>query len=137
MSEDLTLQTQSAFERIKDSLLGKTEDSFEQVVIEINNLTLMYNEIQQVAFEVNNMDDLSTVHYVTQINPEDPYNECVESPHQEMTKNYKITVETFDGLHTIWYEKSKAKKATDLICRRVYDQLCGLNIKRISVDLSV
>ena len=52
-------------------------------------------------------------------------------------KNYKITVETFDGLRTHWYEKSKAKKATDIICNRVYQQLCGLNIKEISVDLSV
>ena len=52
-------------------------------------------------------------------------------------KNYKITVETFDGLRTIWYEKSKAKKACDIIARRVYDQLCGLNIKQISVVLSV
>jgi len=54
-----------------------------------------------------------------------------------MMKNYKITVETFDGLRTIWYEKSKAKKATDIICNRVYQQLCGLNIKEIDVTLSV
>ena len=54
-----------------------------------------------------------------------------------MMKNYKITVETFDGLRTIWYEKSKAKKAPTLICNRVYQQLCGLNIKEIDVTLSV
>jgi hypothetical protein len=52
-------------------------------------------------------------------------------------KNYRIRVETFDGLCTVWYEKSKAKKATDIICKRVYDQLCGLNIKEIDVSLSV
>ena len=52
-------------------------------------------------------------------------------------KNYRIRVETFDGLCTIWYEKSKAKKATDIICKRVYDQLCGLNIKEIDVSVSV
>ena len=52
-------------------------------------------------------------------------------------KNYRIQVETYDGCVTIWYEKSKAKKATDIICRRVYDQLCGLNIKEIDVSLSV
>lgn len=52
-------------------------------------------------------------------------------------KNYRIRVETFDGLCTIWYEKSKAKKAADIICKRVYDQLCGLNIKEIDVSLSV
>ena len=54
-----------------------------------------------------------------------------------MTKNYRIQVTTFDGLRTVWYEKSKAKKATDIICRRVYDQLCGLNIKEIDVRVSV
>jgi hypothetical protein len=52
-------------------------------------------------------------------------------------KNYKVRVETYDGLCTIWYEKSKAKSATDLICKRVHEQLCGLNIKRIEVSLSV
>jgi hypothetical protein len=52
-------------------------------------------------------------------------------------KNYRIRVETFDGLQTIWYEKSKAKKAMDIISKRVYDQLCGLNVKTIEVSLSV
>lgn len=52
-------------------------------------------------------------------------------------KNYRIQVTTFDGLQTIWYEKSKAKKAMDSISKRVYDQLCGLNIKTIEVSLSV
>ncbi len=51
-------------------------------------------------------------------------------------KNYKITVETFDGLRTHWYEKSKAKKAPTLICNRVYQQLGGLNLKRIEVSLA-
>jgi len=51
--------------------------------------------------------------------------------------NYRIQVTTFDGLKTIWYEKSKAKKATDIICKRVYYQLCGLNIKEITVTASV
>lgn len=52
-------------------------------------------------------------------------------------KNYRIRVETFDGLQTVWYEKSQAKKACDIICKRVYDQLCGLNIKEIEVSPSV
>ena len=52
-------------------------------------------------------------------------------------KTYRIRVTTFDGLTTIWYETSKAKKAADIISRRVYDQLCGLNIKEIEVNLSV
>jgi len=50
-------------------------------------------------------------------------------------KNYRITVETYDGLRTIWYEKSKAKKASSIICNRVGQQLCGLNVRRIEVDL--
>lgn len=52
-------------------------------------------------------------------------------------KTYRITVETFDGLQTIWYEKSKAKKASTIICKRVADQLAGLNLRRVEVDLSV
>jgi hypothetical protein len=52
-------------------------------------------------------------------------------------KTYKVTVDTNDGCRTIWYEKSKAKKAPTIICNRVYEQLCGLNIKDISVDLFV
>jgi len=50
-------------------------------------------------------------------------------------KDVRIRVETYDGLSTIWYEKSKLKNPTDVINRRVYNQLCGLNIKEISVDL--
>jgi len=50
-------------------------------------------------------------------------------------KNYRVIVETYDGLRTIWYEKSRAKKATEIICNRVHEQLCGLNVRRIEVDL--
>jgi hypothetical protein len=52
-------------------------------------------------------------------------------------QTYRIQVETYDGCVTIWYEKSKAKKAVDIILKRVYDQLCGLNIRQISVNPSV
>ena len=52
-------------------------------------------------------------------------------------KNYKVRVETYDGLCTIWYEKSKAKSASELILKRVHEQLCGLNIKQIEVSVSV
>ena len=52
-------------------------------------------------------------------------------------KNYRVRVETNDGCVTVWYEKSKAKRACDLINNRVYNQLCGLNIKEVSVTLSV
>ena len=52
-------------------------------------------------------------------------------------KNYRVQVETNDGCVTTWYEKSKAKSAPTLINNRVYNQLCGLNIKEVSVTLSV
>jgi len=52
-------------------------------------------------------------------------------------KNYRVRVETNDGCVTIWYEKSKANRACDLISNRVYNQLCGLNIKEIEVTPSV
>ena len=52
-------------------------------------------------------------------------------------KNYRVRVETYDGCVTIWHEKSKAKSADKLILNRVYNQLCGLNVKEISVDPSV
>ena len=55
----------------------------------------------------------------------------------ELMKNYRIYVETYDGLCTIWYEKSKAKSADKLILNRVYEQLCGLNIKEIDVTPTV
>jgi hypothetical protein len=54
-----------------------------------------------------------------------------------MMKNYRVQVETYDGCVTVWYEKSKAKTADKLILNRVYNQLCGLNIKQISVAPSV
>ena len=52
-------------------------------------------------------------------------------------QNYRVSVETNDGCVTIWYEKSKAKTADKLILNRVYNQLCGLNIKEINVVPSV
>jgi len=52
-------------------------------------------------------------------------------------KNFRVRVETYDGCTTIWYEKSKAKSADKLILNRVYNQLCGLNIKEIEVTPSV
>ena len=61
-----------------------------------------------------------------------PYNWLTEI----MMKNYRVQVETNDGCVTIWYEKSKAKSAHTLINNRVYNQLCGLNIKEVSVTLS-
>jgi len=52
-------------------------------------------------------------------------------------KNYRVRVETYDGLQTVWWEKSRANRACDLIANRVYNQLCGLNVKEIEVTPSV
>ena len=54
-----------------------------------------------------------------------------------MSKTYRVRVETNDGCVTFWYEKSDRKRACDLITDRVYNQLCGLNIKEVSVTPSV
>ena len=51
-------------------------------------------------------------------------------------KNYRVQVETYDGCVTIWYEKSKLKNPTEVISKRVNQQLGGLNLKRIEVSLS-
>ena len=53
------------------------------------------------------------------------------------TKTYRVRVETYDGCTTIWYETSRAKRAADFIVNRVYNQLCGLNIKEVEATLSV
>ena len=50
-------------------------------------------------------------------------------------KDIRIRVETYDGLCTIWYERSKLKNACDVISKRVYNQLCGLNIKEVNVSV--
>ena len=50
-------------------------------------------------------------------------------------KDIRIRVETYDGLCTIWYERSKLKNACDIISKRVYNQLCGLNIKEVNVSV--
>lgn len=50
-------------------------------------------------------------------------------------KDIRIQVETNDGCVTIWYERSRLKNATDVICKRVTDQLAGLNLKRVEVSL--
>ena len=50
-------------------------------------------------------------------------------------KDIRIFVETWDGCITIWYERSKLKNATDVICQRVNNQLCGLNLKKVEVSV--
>jgi len=51
-------------------------------------------------------------------------------------KDIRVKVTTNDGCRTIWYEKSKLKNPTESICKRVNEQLQGLNIKRVEVSLS-
>lgn len=51
-------------------------------------------------------------------------------------KTIRIQVETYDGCRTIWYEKSKLKNPTEVISKRVNEQLAGLNLKRIEVSVS-
>jgi hypothetical protein len=51
-------------------------------------------------------------------------------------KTIRVQVETYDGCRTIWYEKSRLKNPTEVICNRVNEQLAGLNIKRVEVSLS-
>lgn len=58
-----------------------------------------------------------------------------KSQRNSTMKDIRIQVETWDGCITIWYERSKLKNATDVICKRVHDQLAGLNLKRVEVSL--
>lgn len=57
----------------------------------------------------------------------------VKSSGIDPLKDIRIYVETADGCCTIWYERSKEKCAK--IQERVYNQLCGLNIKEIDVSV--
>ena len=50
-------------------------------------------------------------------------------------KDIRIRVETYDGCCTIWYERSKLKNPTEVICNRVTNQLMGLNIKEVNVSV--
>ncbi len=50
-------------------------------------------------------------------------------------KDIRIQVETNDGCVTIWYERSKLKNACETIHDRVWNQLIGLNLKRVEVSV--
>ena len=49
-------------------------------------------------------------------------------------KTIRVQVETNDGCTTILVWKSKLKNPTESICKRVNEQLQGLNIKRVEVS---
>lgn len=52
MSEKLTLQTEAAFERIYDSLLGKTDDDFDILCLNLDKMSKKANEIRQVTMDI-------------------------------------------------------------------------------------
>jgi hypothetical protein len=49
MERQLTLQTEAAFERIYDSLLGKTDDDLNILSLHLKELTRKAKEIQDVS----------------------------------------------------------------------------------------
>lgn len=53
MSEELTIQTIAAFQRIQEALLGKTEDSFEELISNLNYLLNKAKDIQNITAEIN------------------------------------------------------------------------------------
>ena len=60
---------------------------------------------------------------------------CYLSRREFTLKDIRIRVETYDGCCTIWYERSRLKNACDVICKRVTNQLMGLNIKEVNVSV--
>jgi hypothetical protein len=50
-------------------------------------------------------------------------------------KDIRVKVTTNDGCCTIWYERSKLKNPTEVICQRVNNQLVGLNLKSVEVSV--
>lgn len=53
-------------------------------------------------------------------------------------KDIRIYVATNDGCCTIWYERAKVTNKENVCAKiqeRVYNQLCGLNIKEIEVSV--
>ena len=48
MEHTLTLQTQAAFERILDALVGKTDDDLNSLVLHLTELNRKAREIQEV-----------------------------------------------------------------------------------------
>jgi hypothetical protein len=57
MPNNLTLQTAAAFERIYDSLMGKTEDDLDSLTLHLKELLRKAREIHDVAAALNHTDD--------------------------------------------------------------------------------
>lgn len=49
MSENLSLQTAAAFERIYDSLMGKTDDDLRVLALHLEELSRKVKEVQEVS----------------------------------------------------------------------------------------
>lgn len=49
MENQITLQTASAFERIQDALLGKTEDDLKYLSMHLEELLRKAKEVQEVS----------------------------------------------------------------------------------------
>lgn len=49
MSENLSLQTAAAFERIYDSLMGKTDDDLRILALHLEELSRKVKEVQEVS----------------------------------------------------------------------------------------
>jgi len=49
MSENLSLQTAAAFERIYDSLMGKTDDDLRVLALHLEELSRKAKEVQEVS----------------------------------------------------------------------------------------
>lgn len=53
MNEHITLQTAAAFERIKEALLGRTDDDLSILVGNLNQLLSRATQIEEVSAEMN------------------------------------------------------------------------------------
>jgi hypothetical protein len=56
MPDKLTLQTAAAFERIYDSLMGKTDDNLSSLLLHLKELSHKAEEIHNLTAEINHMD---------------------------------------------------------------------------------
>jgi hypothetical protein len=53
----LTLQTEAAFERVYEALMGKTDDNLESLTLHLKELLRKANEIHDVTAALNHTDD--------------------------------------------------------------------------------
>ena len=56
MERKLTLQTEAAFERIYESLMGETDDDLSVLSHHLEKLITKAKEIQDITAQINHMD---------------------------------------------------------------------------------